>query len=364
MKIAQVTPLYSPQIGGIASHVKKLSEKLVEKGLDITVITTDYSGRLPKTEIINSVPVRRFRSIAPNNAYHFCPQIYSYLMKSNYTIIHAQAYHSFVSLIAAQAKRDSKFVLTPHTWGFTHIFPRNVYLRFYMPFGKHVYNVADKVIAVSQLEGSWIQNNFKLPEEKVIYIPHPIEILETSQMSRKDNSVFNIGYVGRMDPWKRVDILIRAFRLLSESDKKTQLFIAGDGPCMGSLRELAGSTENIHFLGRVSHDKVKEFLPSMDVLVLPSEIEVSPVVAYEAMASKVATITSGVGDLSLLEDGKTCLFTKLDHFDLAEKIKLLVENKALRQAIAENGQNLIRSKFEESKIINLYVSLFTDLANT
>jgi glycosyltransferase involved in cell wall biosynthesis len=231
-----------------------------------------------------------------------------------------------------------------------------------MPFGRHVYKTADKVIAVSQLERIWILNNFKLPEEKVTYIPHPIKIPKIIKKS-DDHNNFNICYLGRLDPWKRVDVLIDAFRILAKNCLKMKLTIIGDGPSMGSLRDRVGATAGVTFLGRVSHDKVLELLKSMDVLVLPSEIEVSPVVAYEAMASNVAVITTPVGDLSLLTDGKTCLFTKLNASCLAERISFLMENVELRKAIAMNGYRLVESKFEESKIINLYISLFANLDN-
>lgn len=363
LEIVEVTPLYSPYIGGIASHVKKLSESLVEKGVTVTVVTTDYLGSLPKTEVINGVTVKRFRSIAPNNEYHFCPQIFNHLLKNNFPIVHAQAYHTFVSLFAACAKKNASFVLTPHTWGFTNMFPRSVYLRLYMPFGKIVYAAADKIIAVSQIEERWIQNVFKIPKERTIYLPHPIEIPDETKSNRCGNSTFNIGYIGRLDSWKRVDVLVSAFKILSKHNKKIQLTIAGDGPCLATIREQIGSADNIHLLGRIPHAKVKTLLPQMDVLVLPSEIEVSPVVAYEAMANGVALMTTPVGDLSLLNDGKNCVFIKVDPSDIALKIEELIEDSNLRLAIAREGRRIVQSNYEETKVINRYISLFNNLLN-
>lgn len=79
MKIAQICPRYSPDIGGVETHVKEISERLVRAGHDVEVITTDPTGRLSKRETINGVKVIRFRSFAPGNAYYFAPQIYYYL---------------------------------------------------------------------------------------------------------------------------------------------------------------------------------------------------------------------------------------------------------------------------------------------
>jgi glycosyltransferase involved in cell wall biosynthesis len=369
MNIAQVCAHYSPYIGGITSHVKKLSEGLVREGFKVDVVTTDPSGKLPRTEILNNVMVIRFRTLAPNNAYYFSPQVYNYLKKKRYTIIHAQGYHSFTSLFAALAKNDNKFVFTPHTFGFTRTFPRNIFHKLYMPFGRHIYDAADKVIAVSKLEGKWIQSTFKVPDGKLIYIPHPIEIPRKHRTSRANGTngmnIFNVGFIGRLAPEKHVDVLIKAFNLLTKLHLKIKLIIVGNGPCIAQLKEMADSIEDIQFLGSVSPEKIKKILPSLDALVLPSEVEVSPVVVFEAIANNVAVIANPVGDLPLLlEHGKTCLFTKpLDPVDLARKIEILIKNPDLTNDIARNAKLLAEQKFDEGKVIDHYVSLFTRLAN-
>lgn len=71
MIIAQVCPRYYPFIGGVETYVKETSERLVKRGFVVDVLTTDPTGRLPSEEIINNVKVKRFRSWAPNENYHF-----------------------------------------------------------------------------------------------------------------------------------------------------------------------------------------------------------------------------------------------------------------------------------------------------
>jgi glycosyltransferase involved in cell wall biosynthesis len=60
MRIAQVCPRYYPYIGGIETHVKEISERLMMRNFEVEVLTTDPSGKLPKEEIINCIKVRRF----------------------------------------------------------------------------------------------------------------------------------------------------------------------------------------------------------------------------------------------------------------------------------------------------------------
>jgi glycosyltransferase involved in cell wall biosynthesis len=57
--------------------------------------------------------------------------------------------------------------------------------------------------------------------------------------------------VSRLHSWKRVDLIIKAKKLMKEN---VRLIIAGDGPEMNNLRELASGNDDIEFLGRVSDD--------------------------------------------------------------------------------------------------------------
>lgn len=126
MKIIQVCPRYYPDIGGVETHVKEISERLVKRGFEVEVVTTDPSGKLSKDDEINGVEVRRFRSLAPYDAYFFAPQIYFYLKKANCDLIHAHSYHALPAFFAALAKRDRTFVFTSHYHGKGHTVLRNI----------------------------------------------------------------------------------------------------------------------------------------------------------------------------------------------------------------------------------------------
>ena len=97
MKIAQVCPRYYPDIGGVQTHVKEISEGLAKKGFEVEVLTIDPSKKLLKKEVLNGVIVKRFGSWAPNEAYYFSRELKRYLAKnsSDYDVVHAHSYHAF-----------------------------------------------------------------------------------------------------------------------------------------------------------------------------------------------------------------------------------------------------------------------------
>ncbi len=120
MRIAQVCPRYSPYIGGVETHVEEISKRLVRMGHEVTVISTDPSGKLPKEEVIDGVKVLRFPAFAPGDAYYMSPSLRSYVKKAGeFDIVHAHGYHAFPAYFASFTKAP-KFIFTPHYHGHGH----------------------------------------------------------------------------------------------------------------------------------------------------------------------------------------------------------------------------------------------------
>src|SRR5947208_7307354 len=61
VRIAQVSPWFSPHFGGVESHVRTLSRELARRGHDVTVVTTRHDPALPMEETIDGFSVVRVR---------------------------------------------------------------------------------------------------------------------------------------------------------------------------------------------------------------------------------------------------------------------------------------------------------------
>lgn len=153
MRILQVCPWYFPSIGGIQLHVKNISERLAKRH-EVMVFTTDTSG-LPREEQINGVRVRRFRSFSPNDAYHISLDMLKELKKSEFDIVHGHDYHAFPLFFSSFSKRK-RFIVTPHyhRHGVTPF--RNILVRLYKPFGKRIFQEADRVISLCNYEKTFL----------------------------------------------------------------------------------------------------------------------------------------------------------------------------------------------------------------
>lgn len=359
MKIIQVCPKYYPDIGGIETHVKEISEILVKKGFDVEVVCTDSSGRLPKQEIINGVEITRFWAFAPGDAYHFSPAIYFYIKNQDYDILHVHNYHAFPALFACAAAKK-KIIFTPHSSGFQKSFTKRIFYSIYKPLGSRIFNKADKIISITQKEREMLIENFIIPEDKIIYLPLPINLIPRGRPRSEKNSI-NVGFFGRLSPEKNVETLILAFKIVKKEYPASDLFIAGDGPLRKELENTGKSVEGVHFIGPLFNNDLNDFIDDIDIFVLPSRFEVSPRAVIEAMSRGIPAVVTPVGELpQIFEHGRSCLFAKIgDPEDMAEKILLLLRDKKMANEIGIAGKRVVEDRYDIKTSIYKYIDIYT-----
>lgn len=103
-------------------------------------------------------------------------------------------------------------------------------------------------------------------------------------------------YVGRLVPFKRVDILLEAFAR-TVNRIPSSLAIVGDGILRGELEAQAASlglTDRVHFVGFTPPEDVADWYAAADVLVLPSVGETWSTTLIEALASDLPVITTSL----------------------------------------------------------------------
>lgn len=363
MKVAQVCPRYFPYIGGIETHVKEISERLVKKGFEVSVFTTDPSGELPKEEFISGVEVRRFKSWAPGEVYYFSKELMRHFAENlnNYDVVHAHNYHAFPALAATMTKRKAKLVLTPHYFGidssrataFAHI-P-------YLLIGGWMLRSADKIVCVSEEEREVLIRRFLIKSQKVTYIPNGVNYCEIadSKPLLKD-SMFRILYVGRLSKEKDLKTLIRACKKVEHDIPNMQLVIIGEGPEKGNLRKIAlkASLKNVFWVGEVPHKEVGGYFKSASVFVLPSHRECSPISVLEALAAGVPVIvSSSINRKMMKEKGVGLVFKKGDESDLARKILKIYREGDVREFLSSRGKSYVKH-FDWNEIVERLIRLY------
>lgn len=358
MKIIQVCPRYYPNIGGVETHVKEISEMLVNKGFEVEVVCTDYSGKFPKNEEINGVKVKRFRAIAPKESYFFSPAIYFYLRSQEYDVLHAHSYHSFPAFLAALASKR-RFIFTPHSFGFQKSTVKKIFHKLYRPFGSYIFKTADKVISIAQMEKKMLIKTFNIPLAKIIYLPLPIKFKPKNKL-KYEKKITQIAFFGRLSREKNIDILIQAFKKVKNKNPECKLYIAGDGPLKKELEDIGKKVEDVYFTGPLFNNNLNDFIDDIDIFVLPSKFEVSPRSVIEAMSKGIPVVTTPVGDLpQVFRDGKDCLFANIgDPQDTAEKILWFMNNEKKAKEIAQSGKDTVEKIYDINNVISEYIMIY------
>lgn len=107
-----------------------------------------------------------------------------------------------------------------------------------------------------------------------------------------------------------------------------------------SLYGLVESKKFLHAHNQIPHNEMPEkFYHQIDCLVLPSQGEGCSNVVTEALACGVAVLTTPVGfHGERLTDGENCLFIKRDSADIVQKVKMLINDRALLEKIKFNAR--------------------------
>jgi len=105
-----------------------------------------------------------------------------------------------------------------------------------------------------------------------------------------------VGFVGNLIPVKRADKLGEIFRYINQEHPQTRFIVVGEGYLRKEVEEQTKGLE-IVFTGRISQEKVAEYMNAMDVMILPSRSEGWPCVVLEAQACGTCVVGSSNGGI-------------------------------------------------------------------
>lgn len=173
-----------------------------------------------------------------------------------------------------------------------------------------------------------------------------------------------IGIVGRLVPEKAHDDFIRAIRLLVQKRDDVVGLIVGSGGLLELLKKQvqdAGLQRHVIFAGH--RDDSAQLYQTMDVSVLCSEREGFPLVALEAMASRVPVVATAVGGVGeLLKDRETGMLVPPRNPEaLAQAILTVLENGDLREQLVKNAYQEVSAYFGTKQMVQNHELLYQEV---
>jgi glycosyltransferase involved in cell wall biosynthesis len=153
--------------------------------------------------------------------------------------------------------------------------------------------------------------------------------------------------------------------MLFQRDISIKVLIIGDGPAKKEselIVQQKGWENKVFFAG--FQTDVKAWIPAMDIFVLPSLTEGTPMALLEAMACRIPIVASSVGGVpQIIESGKDgILVTPGEPEDLAAGVLELYKNNALREQFVETAYKKVRSNFDIRQWTKTIESQYTEIA--
>ena len=134
----------------------------------------------------------------------------------------------------------------------------------------------------------------------------------------------------------------------------------GGGDVENEILSELNSFENFHWLGSLKYpDKVRQFLSEIDVYLLATAMETTPLSLKEAQLMKRPVMAINVGGTyETMVDGTTgFLVERGNHEQLIEKLKLLLDNKELSKKMGEAGRKFIEEEFSTESMAKTFVDI-------
>ncbi len=295
VKIAFVTGHYSPFAGGIETHVREIARILVERGDEITVLTQSDDPSWPSYEVMDGVVVERFPVLFPSRHFAVSVALWHAIRKRRleWEVVHVHGYGSIVPFLAMCAGA-TPLVFTPHYHGTGHSTVRRLLHIPYRWIGSLIADASNLIICVSEAERRLFLTHFPSVAKKTIVIPNGVDLqaIMVAEPIRSERTTIVCG--GRLETYKHVDAILRAFALLSN---EYELVICGDGPERSNLELLArqtGKMNEVRFLGRVGVDELYRWYQTARVYVSMSSNEAMPVAILELLACGSSIVCSDI----------------------------------------------------------------------
>jgi glycosyltransferase involved in cell wall biosynthesis len=187
---------------------------------------------------------------------------------------------------------------------------------------------------------------------------------ETRRVMGIADGRFVVGWIGRMTGVKRADDVLRAFKLLRESEVDACLCMVGDGPDRDRVEALAeelGVVRDCLFPGY--QEQVGLFFAAFDAFVLPSGNEGTPVTAIEALASGCPVVATRVGGVpDVVRDGEDGFLVEPGAVEeLAERLARLARDPELRASMGAAGRARVLPRYSVDRLIDDVDRLYREL---
>jgi len=388
------------EAGGMNVYVRELSRELARRGLHIDVFTRSQNTITPLTHTLSKnariihLPAGPLKPYNKNDVHQHLPEFVQYVREwqrsenVRYDVIHAHYWLSGAAGLMLKKYWNVPVIQMFHTLAqLKNAIAKNEAEREPLFRAEHeaeIMQKVDRIIAATPAEKSQLGWLYGAPLDKVEVVPCGVDTRLFWPRSQPEaratlglTSKRIILLVGRLEPIKGVDVLIRATQELVErygnDPAELAVLIVGGGAKEGQLlnpeairlQKLVAETglaQVVHFLPSQTQIQMPYYYSAADVTVMSSHYESFGMAALESQACGTPVVASRVGGLPyVVQDRVSGLLVPDDDSQaLAAALIQLLDDTSLRQRLGQ--QAVLRAEqFTWRAIANQITQVYEDV---
>ena len=363
-KICIFSSQYLPHMGGVERYTYNLAKHLVQKGDQVTVVTSCMPGmkgqettegieiyRMPCMNLMNG----RYPVLKPGKRF---AMLHRKLMAQDFDLVMVNTrfyLHSVYGAFFAKRK-NTRCIMVDH--GTSHLNIHSTVGNLAVQMVEHILTVFDRMLCkefygVSMACCDWLKH-FHIQAKGTLYNAVDLQNIEKRKKESKtdfrkkyripDDAVV-IGFTGRLLKEKGILQLVDAVKPLRAGGENVYLLIAGDGDENENIKK--NSREEIILLGRLEFKEVIAMLCQTDIFCLPSDSEGFSTSILEAAACKCYIVTTRQGGAKemLLDDSYGMILEDNGTETVTEALRRVIPQRKYREEAAVKTYQRLKENY-------------------
>ena len=363
--VLMISPFFSPNIGGVETHLDDLCSVLTQENIKTYVITYQPLTSRAKGEAIEkrgSVTIMRLRWYGYNlfhklekNAFlvvaYLFPGIFFktlfFMIKHSKEIDVIHSHGILASFVATILKPLFKKRIIASTHAIYNFNRNSLFARVV----RVVLGSFDKVLAISEQSKKELVN-LGISEDKIVVYTYWVNqqtfnVLNKGDCKRKLNwqDRFVVLFVGRLLEIKGIKLLLESSFSLIDS---ISIAIIGDGPLAGEIRAKAKENKRIIFVGKVINKELSIYYNGADVVIVPSIYEEGyGRIILESLSCATPVIASKRGGITEALTSQVGILIDPSAKNIADTINNIYRDEKLRQTLSSRAREYALDNFSK-----------------
>ena len=223
----------------------------------------------------------------------------------------------------------------------------------------------DVTVCVSEDIRSRLVAEHRVPAKRTTTIINGVDDHGIRRREWAKNAPFRFAVIGRLCEQKGQETIVHAAARLRSGEENFEILLVGDGPDAPVLRDMIAELKVEGTVQMVGYRPVREVLPEVDAIVMPSRWEGTPLVLLEAWCAGIPVIASDIAGIREHATSGEAVLVPADNTErFAEAMDAMIRSNELRSRLSHAGRAKYESTFTLDRMGDAYLRLLTGRTQT